>query len=270
MIDFLTNWKPPQELSNPNFIWEWLEFEVKNFVSTYTCRSHSLEKEHTEDLYKELTELYRSTEETGLDVSTEIESIRRELKEIEESRAQKFIFRAGSNWILYGERPSKYFLFLEKRKNKERTLGTVISEEGQTLTKPDDILHEGRRFYAKLYKDREDVLTPIDVVEEGLNGLDVPQLAETEFFFFNKIFILGSPVFGKRTSKSAWSAELQQNARIGWATPRILCEILVSPGPILYGQSTILPRDRMSIRQSETWYYYAGAQKGGGSMLHSK
>lgn len=180
MRDFLTNWVPPQELSNKNAIWEWLKFEIKFFVSSYTRNSHSVEKQHIADLNKELTDLYRRADEEGADISLEAESVRRELREIEESKARKIIFRARSNWTLYGERPSKYFLNLEKRKSKERTLGTIISEEGQILNKPEDILQEGRRFYSRLYKGREDTLTPISEVEEKVARMDFPRLTDLD------------------------------------------------------------------------------------------
>lgn len=97
-----------------------------------TLRAHSAEKRHIAELNKDLAELYQRVDESDSGVAEEIDSVRRELREIEECKARKTIFRGKSNWTLYGERPSKYFLNLEKRKSKERTLGRIISEEGRS------------------------------------------------------------------------------------------------------------------------------------------
>lgn len=64
-------------------------------------------------------------DERGEDNTIEIDSLRRELREMEENRARKIIFRAKANWALYGERPSKYFLNLEKRKKLWIALGEL-------------------------------------------------------------------------------------------------------------------------------------------------
>lgn len=180
MLNFLDNWESPPELSNPNSIWEWLKYEIKRVASAYTAKSHSLEKQHILDRNKELSELYQEWEEGGVDVSTEIESVRRELREVEEAKARKIIFRARSNWTLFGERPTKYFLNLEKCRSKEKKLNLILSEEGESLTRPEDILQEGRNFYANLYQDRETSLQQISEVEDELAQMTIPQLSDTD------------------------------------------------------------------------------------------
>lgn len=44
----------------------------------------------------------------------ELQSVERELKEIELHKANLALERSQTNWALHGERPSKYFLNLEK------------------------------------------------------------------------------------------------------------------------------------------------------------
>lgn len=49
-------------------------------------------------------------------------------------------------------------------------------------------MEEGRKFYATLYKDEEDVLLPIDEVHEILMGLDIPQVSEEDRAFLDQPF----------------------------------------------------------------------------------
>lgn len=72
---------------------------------------HSSQKQHVADLYRELDVLYARADNSDEDLSMEIESIKRELREIEEAKARNIIFKVKSNWALYGECSTVYFLY---------------------------------------------------------------------------------------------------------------------------------------------------------------
>lgn len=156
MSAFLAEWTPPPELTSPSSTWEWFKFEIKTFVMNFTKNVHSIEKQHIHALNKELQLLQQRMDEQGEDLTMQIESIMRELREVEESRARRLIFRAKSNWALYGERPSRYFLNLEKRNASDRTL-TSLEKDGEDLvTEPKQILEIAKEYYTELYKGQED------------------------------------------------------------------------------------------------------------------
>lgn len=161
MSRFLTDWTPPPELQDPAMVWEWMKFEIKNFVSEYTKNMHCAEKQHIATLNQKLYELQKQMDSDGMDCSMETESVRRELREIEESRARRMMFKARCNWALYGEKCSKYFLNLEKRRMQERTLSSLTTKDGHTTSDAGEILEIGRQFYETLYNDQEESLTPI-------------------------------------------------------------------------------------------------------------
>lgn len=180
MSEFLTHWSAPKELTNPNSIWEWLKYEIQTFTNKFTSRLHSEEKQHISDLNKELSKLYSEVDNSGEDKTFEIDSARRELREIEEAKARKIILRAKCNWTLFGERPSKYFLNLEKRKTKKKTLHSILAADGSILSKPEDILNEGRNYYSDLYHDQEESLSPLPEIQERLQTLSFPKLSEED------------------------------------------------------------------------------------------
>lgn len=172
MSAFLASWVPPEELSNPNTIWDWFKCEIRNFVRIFTKNAYSEEKQLITSITKELNQLYEAVDKENSDDKTmEIESLRRELRELEEARARKIIFRSRANWSLYGERPSSYFLNLEKRKNAERNLNALMGSDGTLTTNIHDILEEGRTFYEHLYHEDEESLLPIHLVREQIREL---------------------------------------------------------------------------------------------------
>lgn len=180
MSAFLQNWQPPTELHDPASVWEWMKYEIKNFVSDYTKRIHCREKQQIAELSQQLSDLNAKMDEEGTDLTLEANSITRELKEIEESKARRMMFRARCNWALQGERCSKYFLNLEKRRSQERTLSSLTSSNGELTTDPSKILEIGRSFYADLYKHQEDQLAPIDEIEDEIAKLDIPRLSSED------------------------------------------------------------------------------------------
>lgn len=108
-------------------------------------------------------------------------SLEREIREIEECKARKTIFRAKSNWTLYGEKPSKYFLNLQKRRQKNNSISVIFSEDsGVLLSSPKEILQEGKNFYQKLYQSRGDSNDALREMEDLIPTLDLPQLTEGE------------------------------------------------------------------------------------------
>lgn len=65
MTSFLSSWSPPQEISNPNSIWDWLKCEIRNHIRLFTKKLHSNEKQHLTTLTKELERLHQSADAGG-------------------------------------------------------------------------------------------------------------------------------------------------------------------------------------------------------------
>lgn len=97
-------------------------------ILQYTKNSVSQEKKHRKDLQDSLEQLtVQADEGDGLDddiqaIQDQIQSVRRELKELEDARANKLIFNARVKWAHLGEKPTSYFLNLQKQRYRERTL----------------------------------------------------------------------------------------------------------------------------------------------------
>lgn len=161
MLDFLSHWNPPPELSSPCSTWEWLKHEIKCLTIRFAKDNVSLEKQMIKTLTKNLQVLTERAD-AGEDLTDQLASTRRELAEVEEIRANKLISRVCSRWTHLGEKPTGYYLNLEKRKAKDRALSNVLLEDGSTTNTPASILEECRSFYENLYREDVDSLSPIE------------------------------------------------------------------------------------------------------------
>lgn len=129
------------------------------------------------DLYTQLNDL-NTRYDQGEDVLDEVTSIRAEIRRIEEIKASNIIFRVRARWTELGERPSAYYLNLEKRKRHEGALTSVMSKDGVTLTGPAQILNACKDFYANLYADHSENLMPIEEVQDTISSLEHPILSD--------------------------------------------------------------------------------------------
>ena len=74
-----------------------------------------------------------------------------ELDSIYEYRAKGAQIRARAEWIEQGEKSSKFFLGLEKRRQIKKNIKTLATTDGRTITDQTDILNEQVNYYKDLY-----------------------------------------------------------------------------------------------------------------------
>lgn len=184
---FLEDWEPPHELTDPCSIWEWQKFELKRIIIQYTRDSASQEKRHRLSLQEQLEELTRRADE-GESLLEQVQSIRRELKEMEDARANKLIFHSKVKWSHLGEKPSSYFLNLQKRKYNERTLSSIALDNGSTSSDPKLILTKCKEFYEKLFDEDPSKLAPLEEIMGDLRDIDHPTLSPADKEFLDSPF----------------------------------------------------------------------------------
>lgn len=95
------------------------------------------------------------------DIALELNSIKRELAEIQQNKASRLIFKAKARWTCLGEKPSAYFLGLEKRLSKDKCISSLKDENGRTLTSPLNILAYECRYFSDIYTEDPDRLDPV-------------------------------------------------------------------------------------------------------------
>ena len=67
------------------------------------------------------------------------------------------LIRSKTRWIEEGEKPSRYFLNMEKRKMINKTISSVVRDDNTYARSSCEILNESRLFYKKLYSKAENL-----------------------------------------------------------------------------------------------------------------
>lgn len=181
MEKFINDFWYDEYSHSPREAWDLLKYGIRKETMLY-CKQLSRKKnillKNLEARLKELAIML--IQNTGdEDLLLEFNTTKREIKEIEFIKTQGTIFRTKANWSQQGERPTKYFLNLEKRRATNKSIQGLVTSEGEIISDPQLILKEEKNFYEKLYSPNKNLL-PINMKNIGLRGAQIPQISETE------------------------------------------------------------------------------------------
>lgn len=165
------------DMENPNLQWEWTKYKIREFCLEYTAKKNREQKALISNMEKRLQSLAEQHDlSDSQEVAGEVQSIKSQLTEIRQEKANRAIFKTRSNWIRLGERPSSYFLGLEKRQLKEKTMTSIKDERGRTLTSNADILAFEKRYFSNIYNEEPEQLQPIETLP--ITKEELPQVSE--------------------------------------------------------------------------------------------
>ena len=146
-IAFLTFWKT-QKTIFPELTdwWDQCKAELKKIAIRHSIRISKTRKQTELSLLKQLSQLKA---DNSPDVVA-IQRIEEQLNTIVEMRTKGAQIRSRAKWIEEGEKPTKYFFQLEKKKQPKNTIRKLTTANGD-LTSDIEILEETRLFYQNLY-----------------------------------------------------------------------------------------------------------------------
>ena len=122
------------------------------------------------------------TAESSEELLEEYHTYKNELESVYNYITEGIILRSKVDWYEHGEKPSKYFLNLEKRnKAKSHLRKIVIDDNLNETTDPGEILSNLRNFYSSLHK-RQSYKPENECLEclEYLENLNLPRLNDAE------------------------------------------------------------------------------------------
>lgn len=91
--------------------------------------------------------------------------LQNELELIRKEHMKGLMVRARAKWIEEGEKPTKYFLALEKRNYINKTISKIANDSGVLITNQQEILNEIKYFYQTLYSNKDNDLNDVDIEE---------------------------------------------------------------------------------------------------------
>ena len=127
------------------------------------------------DLEKEIVDLEKallSKTDKDMDLITLNEKKTR-LESLRKEKLEGIKMRSKIKWMEFGEKPSKYFLNLEKQNAVNKRICKLITSENKEIISQDDITLEIVSFYSKLYRNNPVVDVDLNTIlnDEGINKL---------------------------------------------------------------------------------------------------
>ena len=149
--------------------WEFLKFKFREFSGSFSIRKSKEGKARRCELEKRRTELECSlSTKHNNNMLEEYHKCKSELDTLYDYITAGLIICSKSNWYEQGEKSSEYFLNLEKRNQVKSHLRQLISDSGNVINDPSEILCSIKNFMqhytsAGVQKMRENALNTYTV-----------------------------------------------------------------------------------------------------------
>ena len=104
------------------------------------------------------------------------------LNHILRKKTEGVVIRSKAKWIHEAERNTRYFFNLEKRNYINKSIQSLVTDNGQLVSQFKYVLNEQLSFYSSLYSSRETVKSwDSELVDQFfINDNDIPKLDEED------------------------------------------------------------------------------------------
>ena len=162
--------------ANPNTLWELIKGSIRNETIKYGSMKKKerdrIEQQLTNDI-ENLNKIMNDTvnNETVYLLEQQIDSKKTELNTLIDKKIEGYILRSKAQVIEEGEKKTKYFASLEK-KRAESKLITRLNIKGKITTDQNEILKEEKSYYEKLYSKHDLKQSSYNFFDNNVEKLD--------------------------------------------------------------------------------------------------
>jgi hypothetical protein len=169
-------------------LWDITKCNVRRECIAFSCKLQKQQfqdkrrlESQIEDLEEERDELLRGNSDIN-SVEERISEARNELDNIIKHKCRGAALRSKCKNYEAGEKATKYFLNLEKRKGDKQAINSLLLEDGNTTTDQGEILKEQHKFYKNLYENKDQSLEgTTKQAWEYVFGLNSPKVDQEDF-----------------------------------------------------------------------------------------
>ncbi len=147
-------------ISNQLFF-ECLKLAIRGKTISYASYKKKLKVNREKALEQKILDFENNIMNNPIDVEQldELQETKRELQKMRETYLQGVMIRSRARYYEEGEKPSKFFLSLEKKKFIQKVINKVCVGDNH-ITNPQDILQEQKSFYNRLYTSKQNITNP--------------------------------------------------------------------------------------------------------------
>ena len=143
--------------SSPDTLWREIKVQCADFSKTYCKNRVKKSKKKMEELRETENWLVNDVAVTGDPNAKEaLLQVRSQLSVYGQARTESAIFRSRAEYVKEGEKNTRYFFGLERRRYLLKNSQSIINDKGKEIRDPRGVLNEQFKFYKGLYsKDRK-------------------------------------------------------------------------------------------------------------------
>ena len=130
-------------------MWEVMLTQIRGVIIEFAKIKKRNENRREKDLIKQIKKIESKINENNME---QLDILNMELAQIREDRIKGAQIRARSIKLNEGEKPSAYFLSLEKANYINKTMLEIFNTKENLITNRQEILKTQKDFYQKLYK----------------------------------------------------------------------------------------------------------------------
>lgn len=145
--------------------WEFIKLKVREFSIQYYSKLKEDNRRLERELEKRLISLEVTMQESQ-EAAEEYHATKRELLQLQLLAARQAMLRSRSTWLVQGDRPTKFFLNLEKKNFNDKTISSIYNEEGLLLSEQEDILKFEKQYFQTLHSSEGDAHPDLEVTSD--------------------------------------------------------------------------------------------------------
>lgn len=171
-----------KSLTDKNLLWDTMKCEIRTETISYAIKKSKQNKQMESELKERLSKLEAQlAEEPNDNLQSEYNVVSSELDGILTHKARGAMLRSRAKWIEDGEKNTSYFLKLEHRNHKLKSISSLYTNTGEIITGRKEILQEEQRYYQHLYSNKDSRSNDLTHLENHfLNNPSIPKLTNEE------------------------------------------------------------------------------------------
>ena len=174
---FWANWlSKKHNYTNLLAWWDKAKYHFKQIAIHHAKLQRKQENQERARLEQKINRLQQRTSGNATTDTIPYLKAKEELKQFELRQIERLKIRTKARFIEEGEKSTKYFYNLEKKRQADQTIRVLTKDNLDTVTNITDILQETRQFYKKLY-----AAEPIDLeAQQEILDIPSPRLSPTD------------------------------------------------------------------------------------------
>ena len=150
--DTITDTVNNNQGSNPQLLWDTVKCQIRGVSIQFSARKKKSKENLIKIFEKRIYDLeQRNDTYNDMDIEEQLRETKAEFNKLIEEKTKGAMIRSKATWCEEGERPTKYFLNLEKRNSNNKTISKLLLDNGSIITNTEDIINAQKEFYNKLY-----------------------------------------------------------------------------------------------------------------------